>query len=203
MQNFVKLFLTLMCLTFVWPVSAEAPAPGLTAAEVEQEATPYTEEDFRIIQISNAIKHLMKRSPKAKVSKDAVYRADMARDIIETADKMHVPVHLLTLIFYLESTYQQDAVGKKGELGLGQVMNPRRWGCDYSTRVGQMECSAKYLRRERKRCGSWPGALSSYGSSRGVCRPRQGSKLYRVVRYRVLRWNRLKRAFPDTLDNSI
>lgn len=194
----VAVSLILLCLAV--PVFAEKPASG---AAGEEQAEEYDEKDFRVIQVSRMIKHLMRLAPGKKISRDAEYRSDMARDIIKVSDDVGVPLHLLTFLFYRESSYRTNATGKRGEVGIGQVMNPKKYGCDYSTRIGQMLCSAEYLRREYDKCGTWQGALSSYGSNNGTCRPKKGGTLESVVNSRMRRWARLRKSFPTPLDNTL
>jgi len=202
MKNLIRLIAVILFAVFVSsPVLGEKPVPGVE--KQDDKATEYTEDDFKVVQVSRMIKHLMRLAPGKKISRDAEYRGGMARDIVLVSDTVGVPLHLLTFLFYRESSYRTNAEGSKGELGIGQVMSPKKYGCDYSTRIGQMKCSAEYLRREYEKCRTWQGALSSYGSNNGTCRPKKGGTLEKVVRNRMRRWAKLRKAFPLPLDNTI
>lgn len=201
MKNFMRMIVMVIAGTFLSSlVVAEGPSPGLS--QLEKDTIVYTEDDFRVVQISRMVKHLMRLAPAKKISRDADYRVEVVGEIIQVSDSVRVPLHLLVLVFYLESSFRTQAKGSKGELGIGQVMNPKKYGCDYSIRIGQMRCSAEYLRREYEKCGTWYGALSSYGSSNGTCQPKKGGKLESVVRFRMRKWARLRKAFPLPLDNT-
>lgn len=176
-------FSLVICLLFSVSVSA-------------QEISMVDKNEAAVDQISRLIKFQMRFSPKNKLVRNDEYRRGMASDIVDVATEAGIPLQLFTMLLYQESTFRTTVVGLKEEKGIGQVMNPKRYACDMSTRVGQMQCSADYLVRGYDKCGSWTGALSYYQSSKGACKPVPGSVHERKVRYRVQRWVVLRKRFP-------
>jgi len=156
-----------------------------------------------VSQIDRTIHHLMRKAPARKIVRDDEYRREVAVDIVDVALKYGIPIHLFNVVIFQESSFRMDALGAKEEKGLGQVMNPNKYGCDMSTRFGQLECSAAYLQRGHRKCGNWTGALSHYQSSTGACVPEEGTRHDRMVSFRMFRWIKLRRKYPFPVDKNI
>ena len=191
----VVLFLFLL-VPVCFPVMAEQPVEEVAKDSV-------VELDPSIVdQVANMIRFQMRKCPAKKISKNIEYRKAWARDIVRVAQETDQPIpeHLFTMLLFRESTFRTNAVGAKGERGVGQVMDPGRYGCDQSTRIGQLRCSANYLRSGYAKCGTWQGALSHYQSSTAACKPKPGTGHESKVNFRVRKWVKLRRLFP--IDNS-
>lgn len=74
-------------------------------------------------------------------------RFSYAIDIVRAAKRYHISPFLLAALIKRESGYNPEAVGKRGEIGLTQILRGvASEGCDLSTTRGQIECGAKYFR---------------------------------------------------------
>jgi len=126
--------------------------------------------------------------------------SDLAANIAEAADTAGlvtgVDPSLLVAIAHHETRFNQERVGRKGRGLWG--LNPRSRAyrnavaqCDIwpeQCTVAQALAAARYLADERRRCGSWDGALRSYGSGR--CEGRAGERYLRGLRVSIARIER-------------
>lgn len=185
------LFTVVVLMLFCVPCVADQPAAGFRSS------VPDEVDEDTVHKISEMIRFQMRKCPGKRLSKDPEYRLGLAYDIVQVANEGNqIPEQLFTMLLFQESTFRMNVVGLKKEKGMGQVMNPQKYGCDMSTRLGQIRCSADFLRRGYKKCGTWYGALSHYQSMYGACKPKPGSVHERKVDFRMNRWVRLRRKFP-------
>jgi hypothetical protein len=194
----MKKFLFILLFLFISVNAIADPPNGFN----EKDSVFAKNHGDKVVQIERTISHLMRKAPARKISADAEYRRAVATDIVYVAVKYGVPVHLFNVVIFQESSFRMDAMGLKEEKGLGQVMNPERYGCDMSTRIGQLECSARYLVMGYEKCGSWEGSLSHYQSSTGSCTPKKGSRHETMVHFRMLRWIKLRSRYSFAIDKS-
>jgi hypothetical protein len=136
----------------------------------------------------------MRRAPAAKLVRDAAERRGLAEEIAE-AGKIFDDVYLLTSIFYSESSFNQNALGSAGEMGMGQVGNTTRARCrkngfNLGLRAEQVKCTAWILSEELKKCGDINGALTAYVGW-GTCKT-TSKKKQRQVKYKLRLANKLR-----------
>jgi hypothetical protein len=147
--------------------------------------------------VDRAILHLMTTDPCAKVVKDAAYRGEVAIALVGAGEAHGVPALLLTTLAFRESTFDHEAMGERGELGLTQIMP--RWrnvlGCDLDTLGGQVDCAARMLASYHGACKSWPGALTLYATGKGC---KTGPITTRKIAGRIAQWQRLEKLRPPT-----
>jgi hypothetical protein len=191
-----------ICLVVFLAFSLTAVAEKPHGTEMKTKVSEQTKERM-VSQIDRTISHLMRKAPARKINVDEEYRREVAQDVVDVAIEYGIPIHLFNVVIFQESSFRMDALGMKEEQGLGQVMDPHKYGCDMSTRVGQLECSAAYLQRGYKKCGNWMGALSHYQSRTGSCVPQKGSRHERMVTFRMSRWIKLRRKYPFPVDKNI
>jgi hypothetical protein len=122
---------------------------------------------------------------------DADARARFVAELRAAGAAHDIDPALLAVISYLESSWMPGAVGGIGERGVMQVHGAAADGCDLSTRRGQLDCGAAWLRRSYDACGSWPGALTMYAT--GACKPRT-DRVKRLVKYRLKMWEGVSNA---------
>lgn len=162
------------------PEAPEARSAWLTASVPEVDA---------------AIQEMLAAVPRHHLMRDDEARAAMAQTIVAQAEARGVPPLLVVRVIFLESSFDERAVGKRGELGLMQVAkrNVRIYQCDMSTADGQVACGVGMLRDGFDECGSWRGALTRYATTSGACAsddPNVTSK----VNYRLRGWQHLSLA---------
>lgn len=151
-------------------------------------------------EVSVAIAEILKAEPRHHLIKDAMARMVLADQVVGVARYYDVPPLLVTTIMFRESTFDEKAVGKRGELGLMQVAkgNVARFACDMDTATGQIECGAHLLRMQFDKCGSWRGALTSYATTKGACTS-DNEQVQNKVKLRLRDWQRLSRAVQAAL----
>jgi hypothetical protein len=149
--------------------------------------------DLTVEQIDRAIVRLMRRAPGRKIMRDAAHRREMAELIAQAADAANVPRGLLTVIAYRESSFNMEAIGAIGEVGLVQVHGIAARGCDLSTAFGQLSCGSAWLRRGFELCGgeSWDRALTAYAT--GKCKAPNDRTRW-LVASRMRQWARIRAA---------
>jgi hypothetical protein len=128
-------------------------------------------------EVENYITDWAKLAP--NVSRRAVAYVPL---IIETAEKYELDPVLIAVIISLESSFDFNKIGKRGELGLMQVWGVCARGCDLQTPAGQIDCGCRCLRKSMDICGGDVAAgLNMYASGR--CVP-----ILRVTKYRMNKW---------------
>lgn len=122
-------------------------------------------------EVDAAIQHILRKNPRHHLLNNPVIRATYAENIVTVSDVYGVPPLLTTEIIFHESSFDEKAIGARGELGLMQVAkaNVGKYGCDMSSSGGQIACGAKMLRDAFDVCGSWYGALTRYATTKGLC----------------------------------
>lgn len=138
------------------PTSREALGAWMTATPQEVDA---------------AIQHILRKNPRHHLLNNPDIRALYAENIVTVSDVYGVPPLLTTEIIFHESSFDEKAIGARGELGLMQVAkaNVGKYGCEMSSSGGQIACGAKMLRDAFDVCGSWYGALTRYATTKGLC----------------------------------
>ena len=102
--------------------------------------------------------------------------------------------HRTAAVSMKESSFRQDAVGRRGEIGLmgilpGKLARKLCGGLDLFDAVDNVRCGIRFLKFAEARCGSDPfDYLPAYNS--GVCgRPREVSRYAdRVLRIEARSW---------------
>ena len=116
------------------------------------------------------------------------YAADMAQAFEDVAVASGVPVDLLVAVAWVESTLDESNHGRlgRGLMGLHPSSPQHTYAtvaCDLDgarCKRWQIALGAGYLAHERRRCGGWLGALSSYGTGR--CTGAAGERYAAIVR---------------------
>jgi soluble lytic murein transglycosylase-like protein len=109
----------------------------------------------------------------------------LAPHVDHAAHVHHVRRSLLTAVIRVESRCKADAIGAKGELGLGQI-KPETWAAGTYTREQLLTprwnllATARHLRRTIRLCGDERGGLGVYSGIR-KCRDGRRSKYARTV----------------------
>ncbi len=165
-------------------------------------------------EVSDAIYDMVKAAPERKITRNIEYRYGWGWDIVKASSKHYVPEMLLAVKVKNESSFKTDVWDKTGTTyGAGQMHGAAVRGCDQSTRIGQLECSAKWLRVCFDKCQGgnfnddskgWFRALSCYGTS-GYCDWRKAKypKKYRnSLRRQIKQWQDLER-MRDSVRNEI
>lgn len=109
-------------------------------------------------------------TPNAPAVRDDQYRDQIVSSICAESEEHDIPAALLAAIAYHESSFNSNAIGKLGEIGLYQVHGAASAGCDLDTVAGQTACGASWLARWRDICPGehgWYSALVGYAS--GAC----------------------------------
>lgn len=146
--------------------------------------------------IERAMLHLCALAPRHPINRDADYRHEVARAVLQAGSMTNVPALLLVAIFYRESSLRLDRTGKLGEIGLGQTAPFARAWCEgrhynLQTADGQAMCSAQWFARQRQACGGGiVDGLTLYASGRTCKADSEG--LRRVIRDRVQLWHHLE-----------
>ena len=141
-------------------------------------------------RVERALSWLVRDVPRHPVARDPVWRRELAEMIEDTASRYELPPLFLAALVYRESSLRTNARGALGELGLGQLHGVAAEGCAMDTAAGQLECCARWLRKQIDRCGSLSGGFSLYASGR-TCTP-DTRHLRGVVRDRLALWERLR-----------
>ena len=109
----------------------------------------------------------------------------LAPHFAHAAHKYHLRPPLLGALVRVESRCKPDAIGAKGELGLGQI-KPETWAAGTYTREQLLTprwnllATARHLRRLVNLCGDERGALGVYSGLR-TCRQGRASRYARTV----------------------
>lgn len=153
-------------------------------------------------EVASVIYELTKLAPARKIARDFEYRLEFANDIVWAANRNHIPHFLLTVKIYNESSFRTNVCSTSGvksgskTCGLGQMHGVSAKGCDLKTRRGQLDCSARWLRKCFKLCKNWAGALSAYGTD-GKCEPTEIKKPFdHILRY----WKSIHRQIKKWLE---
>ena len=159
------------------PTSPEATGAWLTAAPEE---------------VESAILSILKFEPAHHLRRDAAARRHLAEQIVVVSERRQIPTFLALSIIFRESSFDERAVGARGELGLMQVAkgNVQHYQCDMTTTDGQIDCGARMLREAYDLCGTWGGALTRYATTTGQCHSDEPSVTGKINR-RLRDWQRL------------
>jgi soluble lytic murein transglycosylase-like protein len=167
------------------PTSKEAKGAWMTATPTEIDA---------------AITHILDAEPAHHLRKDAAARTELATKLVAVAEAQGVPPMFALSIVFRESSFDEKAVGKLGELGLMQVskFNVRSRACDMSNAEGQMTCGTRMLKEAYDLCGTWTGALTRYATKAGTCKS-DAPNVQSKVKLRLRDWQRLSIAVQSAL----
>lgn len=124
-----------------------------------------------VYEIENVMLDLLKTAPNRPLYKHSGKRKVLAKEIHDAGLEYKVPDLLLTVKLFNESSFHHNITSKDGlgSKGIGQMHGLSTQGCDIKTRLGQIKCSAKWLRHCKDKCGTWEGALTAYGTKGGRC----------------------------------
>lgn len=143
-------------------------------------------------QLESVMVHLCRTVPRHVVNRDPAWRKRLVAHIVEASAEYGLDPFLMTVIMFCESSFKMSAVGKLGEVGLGQVHGLAARGCDLSTERGQVQCTARWLAYARSLCnGSDKQMIARYATGR-TCDPPADSRLERLVNYRLRLRRRMK-----------
>lgn len=194
MKKFHRVLVTLVgMLVFLGAIAVAMCARAAERPEATEARGAWT--TASIPEIDAAIQFTLSPAPRHHLYRDAEARAAMAETIKDLADRIGVPPYLVVEVIFRESSFDERAIGSRGELGLMQVArrNVLDRGCDMATAAGQVECGTRLLREQFNRCGTWGGALTSYATTTGACQsedPNVQSKVNLRLRY----WQRMAQA---------
>lgn len=133
-----------------------------------------------VYDISNVMSDLLKTAPNRILYKNHEKRHAFAWDINRASTENDVPDLLMTVNIFKESSFRKDALSENTEwYGLGQMHGVASANCDIETRIGQLRCSAKWLRFCYDKCGTWSGAITAY-KTRGYCTTENKTLKWRV-----------------------
>lgn len=155
--------------------AADVPDGALQIATVEQ--------------IDVAIAASVREWPRHRMLQHPEERRHMAEMISDATIYTDVSPLLLVAMIKRESSFDEKAVGKLGELGLTQMKGVAARGCDLTTPEGQLACSVRLLTQVHQRCGTWKGALTVYATRAGTCSSEHPTVLAAVNR-RLLDWQK-------------
>ena len=89
-------------------------------------------------------------------------------EAVSIADELGIPANIFTGMIEKESGWNPRAVGSSGDIGLGQLTPVIYKSDQYKTNpwnpIDNLRTSAKFLRDEFNRLGSWRDALAAYNS---------------------------------------
>lgn len=89
-------------------------------------------------------------------------------EAVSIADELGIPANIFTGMIEKESGWNPRAVGTSGDIGLGQLTPVIYKSDQYKTNpwnpIDNLRTSAKFLRDEFNRLGSWRDALAAYNS---------------------------------------
>lgn len=109
----------------------------------------------------------------------------LAPHVQHAAHRYHLRPSLLSALVRVESRCKVDAIGAKGELGLGQI-KPETWAAGAYTRAQLLTprynllATARHLRRTIDLCGDERGGIGVYSGLR-TCRKGRASRYARAV----------------------
>lgn len=158
------------------PTSPEALGAWLTATPAEVDA---------------AIQYILRKNPRHHLLENDLIRAQYAENIVTVSEAWGVPPLLTTEIIFHESSFDEKAIGARGELGLMQIAkgNVKHYQCSMDTAQAQMICGTKMLREAFDLCGSWHGALTRYATTKGECSSAEPT-VQSKVNMRLRAWQR-------------
>ena len=151
-------------------------------------------EHDRAQEVSDVMYQLLEEAPGRKLYTDHAKRLSFARDIVMASDIGNVPEFLLTSLVYRESSFRTNAIAQdKPTVGLGQIFRNgvASKDCDLKTRLGQLICSAKFLRICYDKCGSWESGLTAYATP-GYCSSSDGHTKW-SARSRIKMWQKFEK----------
>jgi soluble lytic murein transglycosylase-like protein len=103
----------------------------------------------------------------AKAPNQGKRAALLVNAVIEASDEYGLDPLLVAVIISRESSWDEKAIGSRGEVGLMQVHGVAAQGQDLKTARGQIKAGARWLRLSLDKCKTLEGALSAYGT--GEC----------------------------------
>ena len=178
----IIVFLSLLALpATVWPIEPAAPSGPVTKAEPLQIDQNKEQEVWVQYYIESFTERFRKSRAGRKVYKRS---ADLAKLIVEQANRFDIDPKLLTVVVRCESSFREGMLeGKAGEVGLTQVLGTARkkakkLGCDLNTSEGQLCAGASWLAAGLERCKTIEGALHYYQA--GKCRSRAYGPKHRM-----------------------
>lgn len=151
-----------------------------------------------IIDVDRGIRFVLASCPCWGLAANSVARREMAEKIAFAAERCNVPPLLLTVIAKRESSFDPEAVGSLGEIGILQVHGLAAKDCDLSTVDGQLACGASWLRKSFDKCGTWDRAIAAYAA--GYCTAPKNSRLFKLVFSRFRQWQRAEDAIGSCRD---
>ena len=159
----------------------------------------YTDADTDV-NISAAIKWLLRSNPRHPLMRDSTARDVMARDIGRAARAEGLEPDLLTTVAFYESTFRSWVKGARGEVGLVQVAKHVRIECvrdgyDMAVQIDQLRCGARHLRQMIDDCGTVRGGLTAYGTAPPRCSVPLGTKVRKKINLRIWMAGRLTKKF--------
>jgi hypothetical protein len=179
---------TLLAIALFFSVSVKAAEPA------EQSDKSFEQE---VRSVDYAIKYFMKACPGKPIMKNPEIREEMANAIVGASRAHGVPPLLLTMLVYNESTFETDAKGALGEVGLTQVHGLAKRECSLDTAGGQLDCGSRWLAQWYQDCGnSWERALTGYASGKCVS---PSSRTQDKIAYRMRQWARVAKESEELL----
>ena len=154
--------------------------------------------EHSVEEVAAAMVSLCAGSYAHPVTSDVNYRLTVARAIHDAAQATANPPLFLTAVFFRESSLRMSAVGKLGEVGLGQVGKQGAEKCraenlNLDTPDGQALCAARKLASCRAACGgSLVRGFTLYATGRTCDADSEAVK--RIVRNRFTLWESLEAA---------
>lgn len=109
---------------------------------------------------------------------------DLLALTVQVARTHAIPEEILVALVWIESRFCPQVVGKKGEIGLGQVLPATAWGVGVHPNwlrhpEANLVASARYLRQMYHRFGNWPTALAAYNAGPGrALSPPYSTRIY-------------------------
>jgi len=115
--------------------------------------------------------------PNNPIVHDTKLRRELAEGIAHASAKYQVPWGLLVAIAYRENSFGSEKVGALGEVSPFQIIprtaaEIRKYNqeCQLQTVGGSAMCAAILLKRAKRICGDWKGALTQYATGKS-CLP--------------------------------
>lgn len=186
-----SLKLMVLCMMIFWATEslAETPADGNSKAIRNEMKTAKLEE------INKGILYLLRSSPVHPVVQSPDLRLKVAVAIYKAAEKTKYDWNVLASMIYSESSFNSEAEGPIGEVGLMQLHTERPWRhCEFKEQRevnrddlnDQILCGAYWLRfGQEKVCnGSLAQGISKFMTA-GTCVPEPETKLARKVKRRL------------------
>ena len=143
------------------------------------------------LEVEVAILHILTAEPAHHLRKDAGARMALSEEIVRICEEKEIPPLFALSIIFRESSFDEKAVGLRGEFGLMQVAkgNVKRLQCDMTTTEGQIDCGTRMLQEAYGVCHTWGGALTRYATTTGVCK-HDNVQVQNKVKLRLKDWQK-------------